>query len=134
MAFTTVTHFEDIHTLEQLDSRGLKIGAASGSLKKVFGSMENVFGWRNMSSPTIKSLQDKYIVINSSRSALDRVAKDGNICCIERFTDVKVILSVGVDENLYFGENHLRNDFQIFMKFFLFSTNIAQKMEAFPCT
>lgn len=96
MAFTTVTHFEDIHTLAQLDARGLQIGAASGSLRKVFGSMENVFGWRNMSSPTVKSLQDKYVIINSMRPALDRVANDGDICCIERLTDVKVILSVSI--------------------------------------
>lgn len=94
MAFTTITHFKDIHTLEQLDFSGLKIGSASGSLKKVFGSMENVFGWRNMSTRTVRSLQNKYVFINSTRPALDRVANDGDICCIERLTDVKVILSV----------------------------------------
>lgn len=56
--------------------------------------MDNVFGERNLSSSVIQSLQQKYIRINSTKPALDRVAYDRNICCIERLSDVKVILSV----------------------------------------
>lgn len=93
-AFTTITHFDDIHTLKQLDERGFSIGTSSGSLKKVFGSMDNVFGSQNFSNPVIRSLQRKYKLINSTKPALDLVAYDKNICCIERLTDAKVILSV----------------------------------------
>lgn len=93
-----MAHFDDIHTLQQLDDRGLRIGTSSGSLRKVFGSMDNVFGERNYSSSVIKSLQSKYILINSSEPALDRVAYDGNVCCIERFADSKVRLSVSVPQ------------------------------------
>lgn len=93
-SFTTNAHFKDIHTLQQLDESSFPIGTSSGKLRNVFGSMENVFGWRNISSTTIRSLQDKYIKINSTIPALDLVAYEKNICCIERFMDAKVIYSV----------------------------------------
>lgn len=60
--------------------------------------MENVFGERNLSNAMIRSLQQKYIRINSTKPALDRVAFDRNICCIERLSDVKVILSVSITQ------------------------------------
>lgn len=93
-ALTTVTYFDDIHTLKQLDERDLRIGTSSGSLKKVFGTMDNVFGDRNCSSSIIKSLKSKYILLNTTAPALDKVVYDGNICCIERYFDSKLRLSV----------------------------------------
>lgn len=93
-SFTTITHFKDIKTLKELDERGLPIGTSSGSLKKVFGSMENVFGSQNFSNTIIKSLKQKYILINSTKPGLDLVAYDKNVCCIERLTDCKLFLSV----------------------------------------
>lgn len=80
--------------MKELDRRGLPIGTSSGSLRKVFGSMDNVFGAQSFSNSIIRSLKKKYILVNSTQAALDAVAYDGNICCIERLTDVKVILSV----------------------------------------
>lgn len=56
--------------------------------------MDNVFGAQSFSNSIIRSLKKKYILVNSTQAALDAVAYDGNICCIERLTDVKVILSV----------------------------------------
>lgn len=58
--------------------------------------MDNVFGAQSFSNSIIRSLKRKYILVNSTQAALDAVAYDGNICCIERLTDVKVILSVSI--------------------------------------
>lgn len=131
-AFTTVTHFKDIQTLEQLDQSGLLIGTTSGSLRKVFGSMENVFGAQNFSSSVIKSLKKKYILINSSNAAIDVVARNRNICCIERLTDSRIILSVRqtlATKSFYMWK---KPNSKLFPKCY-FSTNTEQTMVVLRC-
>lgn len=110
-AFTTITHFKDINTLKQLDQRGFPIGTSSGSLRKVFGSMENVFGADNFSSPVIQSLKKKYIWNKSTKPALDAVVYKKNICAIERLTDCQLITSVTI---LYFLSHFIFNSSKTF--------------------
>lgn len=110
-ALTTITHFEDLHTLQQLDESGLRIATTSGSLRKVFGSMKNVFGEQNLGNSVIRSLQNKYILVNSTQTALDRVALYRNVSCIERMTDTRVTLSVSITLKtlLVFVDNKLNS-------------------------
>lgn len=69
--------------------------------------MENVFGDTNYSSAIIKSLKSKYILLNSTSPALDRVVYGGKMCCIERFTDSRVRLSVSERNRTLWKQRHI---------------------------
>lgn len=84
-SFFKDSFFKDINTLSELDESGLHIGTSSGSLS-------NVFGPSNQSRGTIKSLITKFHLIN--QTAIDQTAFDRNICCIERISDIKIIIAV----------------------------------------
>lgn len=84
-SFSTISHYKDIDTLEELDNSGLPIGTTSASLANVFGDDGH---------PVIQSLASKFKVYNSSEPVRDRTAFNRDICAIERFADVKVIIAV----------------------------------------
>lgn len=89
-SFSTDTYFKDINTLEDLDTSGMRIGTSSGSLKNIFGS-------EIQGNPVVQSLADKFDLINTT--AIDRTAYNRDICCIERLTDISIIIKVNEQKN-----------------------------------
>lgn len=86
-SYSTITYYKDINTLEELDASDLPIGTTSGSLGSIF---ELDFG-----STLIQSLNAKYHVFANSRDpVINRTANKRDICSIERFTDIDVIIAV----------------------------------------
>lgn len=86
--YSAEPYYKDIDTLEELDESGLPIGTTSGSLGNIFKE--------DLGSPLIKSLQSKYTVANISDVAtIERTAFARDICCVERLTDIKMIIAVG---------------------------------------
>lgn len=72
----------------ELDKSGLTIGTSSGS-------MMNIFGEKDVKNKLIKSLMSKYIFIsNFNIPTIDRTAYDRDICCVERMTDISIIIAV----------------------------------------
>lgn len=91
-SFSTVSYYKDINTLKELDESGFEIGTSSGSLRNVFGTV-------NVSTPLtglISSLASKYKMINTSVPIIIRAAYKRDICCIERLTDIAVIIAVSL--------------------------------------
>lgn len=88
-SFSTVTYYKDITNLKELDESGLPIGTSSGSLK-------NLFGEKSIGSPLIWSLASKYKLLNTTVATIDRTAHDRDICCVERLTDISIIIAVSL--------------------------------------
>lgn len=84
-SFSTVSHYKDIDTLEELDKSGLTIGTTSASLSNIFGDDEH---------PLIQSLARKFKILSSNAPVIERAAYNRDICCVERFADIKVIIAV----------------------------------------
>ncbi|ETN60805.1 hypothetical protein AND_007556 [Anopheles darlingi] len=82
-AFSTVTYYHDINTLDALDRSGLTIGTSSRSLMDIFG---NVTG-----NPLYQSLKSKLHILNVS--ARHRAAFERDLCSIERRSDVHLIIN-----------------------------------------
>ncbi|XP_058055928.1 uncharacterized protein LOC131207334 [Anopheles bellator] len=82
-AFSTVTFYQDIDTLEALDRSGLPIGTSSRSLRDIFGN--------DSASPLYRSLTGKLQILNMS--ARNRAAFQRDICSIERRSDVSLIIN-----------------------------------------
>lgn len=80
-----MSHYKDIDTLEELDKSGLPIGTTSASLSNIFGDDGH---------PLIQSLAKKFQVLNPKTPIIDRAAYNRDICCVERFADIKVIITV----------------------------------------
>lgn len=97
--YSAEPYYKDIDTLEELDESGYPIGTTSGSLGNIF---KEDFG-----SPLIKSLESKYTISNiTSIATIERTAYTRDICCVERQTDIKVIIAVGVlNTNAKFQNN-----------------------------
>lgn len=87
-SFSTVSYYKDIDTLAELDQSGLRIGTSSGSLQSIFTGANNSHG-------AIRSLSKKFhIYQNATKSTILRTAYDRDICCIERWNDIGVIIPV----------------------------------------
>lgn len=74
-------------TLKELDESGLHIGTSSGSLR-------NLFGVEDRESDLMKSLASKFDVLNTTETVIKRTAEKRDICCIERKTDLSIIMTV----------------------------------------
>lgn len=88
-SFSTDTYYKDVNTLSELDESGLRIGTSSGSLK-------NVFGATDIASPLIRSLASKFFLLNSKIPMINRTAYYRDYCCIERLTDISIIIAVSL--------------------------------------
>lgn len=86
-SFSTVSYYKDIDTLNELDKSGLHIGTSSGSLR-------NIFGTQNLGTAVVRSLAKKYKLLNTTVPTISRTAYKRDICCIERLTDIAVIIAV----------------------------------------
>lgn len=84
-SFSTVSHYKDIDTLEELDKSGLTIGTTSASLSNIFGNDDH---------PLIQSLAKKFKILSSNVPVIEKAAFNRDICCVERFADIKVIIAV----------------------------------------
>ncbi|XP_058116737.1 uncharacterized protein LOC131288540 [Anopheles ziemanni] len=82
-AFSTKSYYKDINTLEMLDRSGFPIGTSSRSLLDIFGN--------DTSSALYRSLKGKLQILNDS--ARHQAAFQRNICCIERRSDVHLIIN-----------------------------------------
>lgn len=80
-----MSYFKDPETLEELDKTGLPIGTTSVSLHSMFGDDDH---------PVIRSLVRKFIIITKKIPVINRTAFERDICCIERYADIKVIIAV----------------------------------------
>ncbi|XP_037912067.1 uncharacterized protein LOC119652196 [Hermetia illucens] len=81
-SYSTKSYYADIHTLKQLDESGLPIGTSSRNLANILDSDNN---------PVLNSLQKKFII--SSVPVIDQTAFKRDICCIERASDITVIMT-----------------------------------------
>uniref|UniRef100_A0A182J6R5 Ionotropic glutamate receptor C-terminal domain-containing protein n=1 Tax=Anopheles atroparvus TaxID=41427 RepID=A0A182J6R5_ANOAO len=82
-AFSTTSFYKDINTLAMLDRAGLPIGTSSRSLLDIFGN--------DSYSALYRSLNGKLQILNES--ARHRAAYERDICCIERRSDVPLIVN-----------------------------------------
>lgn len=85
-AYTKSTD-KDIDTLRELDSSGLNIIASSPSLRNTFGN------WQTRSE-LLLSLKGKLLLEVSERNGIDRAAEDRDVCSLERYSDVEIIIKV----------------------------------------
>ena len=85
-AYTKTTSV-NIDTLSELDNSGLTITASSPSLLNTFGN------WQTYST-VLRSLKGKILLENVDRKALDRVAEHHDVCSIERYSDVHILIKV----------------------------------------
>uniref|UniRef100_A0A182NSF8 Ionotropic glutamate receptor C-terminal domain-containing protein n=1 Tax=Anopheles dirus TaxID=7168 RepID=A0A182NSF8_9DIPT len=82
-AFSTKSYYKDLNTLAALDLSGLPIGTSSRSLLDIFGN--------HSLSPLYHSLKGKLQILNES--ARHRAAFQRDVCCIERHSDVHLIIN-----------------------------------------
>lgn len=85
-SFSTVSYYKDINTLSALDESGLPIVTSSPTLKNLFGSEEDA-------SPVLKSLIKKFLIYEIENQ-MNQTAFERNICSIERYSDVTIIIKV----------------------------------------
>lgn len=76
----------NINTLKELDESGLRIVAVP--------TLGNTFGNLQTNSTLLKSLKQKLVFEYSESSLLDKVAEYRNVCSIERFSDVNILMKV----------------------------------------
>lgn len=106
-SFSTVSYFKDIDTLADLDRSGLLIGTSSGSLKGIFVGV-------NTSNSVIRSLSVKYrLLYNVTKSTILRTAYDRDICCVERWSDIGVIIPVSDNAKRKVNESIVERDLSI---------------------
>lgn len=98
-SYSTVSYFKDIDTLKELDESGLHIGTSSGSLSKLLGDQED-------ESAVVKSLRKKFHLFNTSDPVIDRTASKRDICCVERKTDISIIITVSLSETVRAFESY----------------------------
>uniref|UniRef100_A0A182Y8U2 Ionotropic glutamate receptor C-terminal domain-containing protein n=1 Tax=Anopheles stephensi TaxID=30069 RepID=A0A182Y8U2_ANOST len=82
-AFSTKSYYKDINTLAALDRSALPIATSSRSLLDIFGNTSL--------SPLYQSLKGKLQILNDS--ARHRAAYERDVCCIERYSDVHLIIN-----------------------------------------
>ena len=76
-----------IDTLRELDSSGLTITSTSPPLRNTFGN------WQTYSK-VLRSLKGKILLEYSDNGTLDRVAEYRDVCSIERYSDVHILIKV----------------------------------------
>uniref|UniRef100_A0A8W7PCU9 Ionotropic glutamate receptor C-terminal domain-containing protein n=1 Tax=Anopheles coluzzii TaxID=1518534 RepID=A0A8W7PCU9_ANOCL len=82
-AFSTKSYYKDLNTLAALDKSELPIATSSRSLLDIFGN--------DSLSPLYQSLKGKLQILNES--ARHRAAFQRDVCCIERHSDVHLIIN-----------------------------------------
>lgn len=87
-AYTKRSFYKNIDTLHDLDESNLQISASSPSLRNLFGNSQT------SSSDVLKSLKKKYILDDGVESAIERTAIKRDICSVERYSDVNIIIQV----------------------------------------
>lgn len=88
-AYTKATSV-NIDTLSELDKSGLWITASSPALR-------NTFGNKRTGSEMLRSLSDKiFLNTTTDQSALDRVIENRDVCSIERYSDVHILMMVSI--------------------------------------
>lgn len=97
-AFNSVEYYKEIDTLAALDESGLPIGTSSKSLIDLFGVGD---------TPVLRSLISKFSLYDSGSSIIDRTAYDRDICCIERCSDIQLIIVVSM--KLFFSVGYSDN-------------------------
>ncbi|XP_031622960.1 uncharacterized protein LOC116340548 [Contarinia nasturtii] len=83
-AYTKTTD-KEINSLHDLDLTGLRIMISSPVLKYVFGN-------RQTRSELLQSLKRKVFIEQDEMSGIARVAEIGDVCRLERFSDVQLIM------------------------------------------
>lgn len=83
----TKTKNKEIDTLHDLDSSGMRITATSPSLQNTFGN------WQTRSD-LLQSLMGKIFLDYSELGADERVAEIGDVCSLQRYSDVQIIIKV----------------------------------------
>lgn len=83
----TKTTSKEIDTLRELDRSGLKITVESPTLRKTFGN------WQT-GSKLLQSLKAKIFLESYAKSGIERVAEQRDVCSLERYSDVNIIIKV----------------------------------------
>lgn len=84
--FTKPMYYDNIDTLAALDESNMKISIESNELRNIFGSDE-------AKSETVQSLSKKFIDF-TPLSTIWRVAQYRNICSVERFSEIPILVEV----------------------------------------
>lgn len=84
-SFSTTSYYKDINTLVDLDNSNLIIGTTSESIT-------HIFDYDN--STLISTLRSKIAILKTP--AIIRASTKRDVCCVERYADQHVILSVSV--------------------------------------
>lgn len=85
-AFSTPLYEKNIDTLSDLDKSNLPIVASASALRNLFGKTD---------SQLIRSLQLKsHPPVNKNISTIEMAAFNRNICGVERYSDVNLIIQV----------------------------------------
>lgn len=84
----TKTTSKEIDTLRELDKSGLKITVESPLLRRTFGNWEDA-------SNLFRSLKAKvFLESYAEKSGIERVAENRDVCSLERYSDVNIIIKV----------------------------------------
>lgn len=90
-AYTRSLYYRNINTLQQLDESGMKISVSAPPLLNVFGNNQT-------RSDVLRSLKTKLIVFDyKGFGAFERTAEKRDICVIERYSDIQIIIKVNFD-------------------------------------
>lgn len=86
--YTKPQYFDEIDTLTDLDNSALKISISSPVFFDLFG---------NNGTEVLRSLNEKfYFHDDDSQNAMARAATQGDVCMVERHSDIQLIIQVGV--------------------------------------
>lgn len=85
--YTKPQYFSEINTLSDLANTDLQISISSPVFKNLFGN--------NNTSDLVSSLNQKYHFSEGDfHHAMERAARHGDICCVERYSDIQLIIQV----------------------------------------
>lgn len=85
--YTKPLFFPEIDTLAALDKSGLPISISSPVFHNLFGN--------NKTSDVLKSLNEKFSTHEEDfHSAMERAAIQADICIVERYSDIQLIIQV----------------------------------------
>lgn len=83
-SFSTIAYYPDIDTLSELDRSGMPIYTSAYTAMNLFGEDE---------TPLLTSLRSKFYY-DQNISAIHRAAHFRDMCAVERFSDVNIIIKV----------------------------------------
>lgn len=81
-----MSYYKNLQTLHDLDASGLQIVTSSQSLRTLFGE-------QNDAKPLLQSLIKKFKIFEID-SPLQRTARKRDMCSVERYSDINIIIKV----------------------------------------